>query len=105
LLWFVPELAHQAIDSLKKMRDDPKERHPLSWEFDRWIDWLQGEGRKEEHERWYNRTGDHSRLESWYKGIVLMDRKRGTNLTESVPLLTPLFQYAQEQFGPVEDLT
>lgn len=105
LLWFVPELAHMAIDSLNRMKNDPNKRYPLSWEFDRWIDWLAGDDRKEEHEKYYSPNGDHRYLEAWYKGIVLMDRKRGTNLLDSVPLLTPLYQYAQERFGTVEDIT
>jgi pyruvate-formate lyase-activating enzyme len=108
MLWYVPELAHMAIDSLKKMRDDPSNPYPTSWYngIPRWIDWMEGPGREKVHKERYTAGCENDwYLESWYKGIVLMDRKRGTSLCDSVPLLTPLYQYAQERFGAVEDLT
>jgi hypothetical protein len=89
MLNYIPELQQRSIDALQKL--EKSKVHPYSWReyIQRWIKWQQQDISK-------YKAGNYKNLLSWKRGIDAMDLARGTDLCTSVPLLTPLYEYATE---------
>lgn len=93
MLCYNDQVKNTALNAISKLIQTQK--HPQGWSesLPKWKDWLLNDDKAKIHQKKYS-SQNYFNLQSWYRGITALDKKRGTDLCNDIPKLKPLYDLA-----------